>query len=122
MKKKSRVLPLKKSSLFQEVFEKGKTFSSENVLLKASFSKLAGDNVFLGYAVANHPSFSVVKKNRIKRLLKNGVYKSLSFIDRKVPSGFFVLSFVGNFTPSSQLLFKNVSSAFKKAASIPHNT
>ena len=122
MEKNSRVLPLKKKDFFKKVFEDGFCFSSGNVLLKTLFSKTSNNEIYIGFAVSKKASFSVVKKNKVKRLLKNGVVQNLAFIEENVSSGHFVLFFSGRSLPEAKSLFKNVLAAFKKVVAKKNNT
>ena len=123
VKKKSSVSSLKKNSFFTEVFNNGVSFAYEDIVLKASFSAPSEKDIFIGYAVSKIPSFNAVKKNRIKRLLKQGVIENLSFVEKNDSPGNYILLFVGPSLPeNSKNLFINVLSVFKKSLASKKNT
>ena len=115
LKKNSRVFLLKKNSSFKKVFSDGLAFSSGKIILNASFDSPEKNFVFIGFAVSKKPSFNSVKKNRVKRLLKEAVIKNISFISENVPAGSYVVFFNGSRVPRSLSDLKDVLVVFKKA-------
>ncbi len=114
LKKNSRVFLLKKNSSFKKIFSVGVSFSSGKIILNASFDSPEKNFVFIGFAVSKKPSFNSVKKNRVKRLLKETVIKNISFISENVPAGSYVVFFNGSQAPRSLSSLKDVLLVFKK--------
>ncbi len=114
LKKNKRVFLLKKNSSFKKIFSDGLAFSSGKIILNACFDSPEKKIVFIGFAVSKKPAFNSVKKNRVKRLLKEAVIKNISFISENVPAGSYVVFFNGSNSPGSLSDLKDVLLAFKK--------
>ena len=67
-----------------------------------------------GFAVVKNPHFNAVKKNRIKRLLKEAVIKKIDFINESFSSRDYIIAFRGSPVTDSEYIFKNVFSVLKK--------
>tara|TARA_B100001250_G_scaffold231803_1_gene199024 strand:+ start:361 stop:741 length:381 start_codon:yes stop_codon:yes gene_type:complete len=115
LKKNSRVFLLKKNSSFKKIFSDGVSFSSGKIILNACIDGPEKNFVFIGFAVSKKSTFNSVKKNRVKRLLKEAVIKNISFIGENVPSGSYVVFFNGSRAPASLSDLKDVLLVFKKA-------
>ena len=86
-KNNKRVFILKKNTSFKKIFYLGLSFSSGDIVLMALFRSGELGLVNIGFAVAKRPSFNSVKKNRIKRLLKEAVLKNIGFVNENFSSG-----------------------------------
>ena len=75
-----------------------------------------------GFAVVKNPHFNAVKKNRIKRLLKEAVIKKIDFINESFSSGDYIIAFRGSPVTDSEYIFKNVFSVLKKVVLSKKNT
>lgn len=114
LKKNSRIFLLKKNSSFKKVFSEGLTFSSGKIILNACFDRPEKNIVFIGFAVSKKTSFNSVKKNIIKRFLKEATIKNISFITENVPAGNYVVFFKGPQVPESLNDLMDVLLVFKK--------
>ncbi len=121
-KNNKRVFILKKNTSFKKIFSLGLSFSSGDIVLMALFRAGELGLVNIGFAVAKRPSFNSVKKNRIKRLLKEAVLKNIGFVNENFSSGDYVVLYNGSYTPSSAKVSHGVLCAFKKLAPNKLNT
>ena len=121
-KNNKRVFILKKNTSFKKIFSLGLSFSSGDIVLMALFRAEGLGLVNIGFAVAKRPSFNSVKRNRIKRLLKEAVLKNIGFVNENFSSGDYVVLYNGSYTPSSAKISHGVLSAFKKLAPNKLNT
>ena len=121
-KNNKRVFILKKNTSFKKIFSLGLSFSSGDIVLMALFRAGGLGLVNIGFAVAKRPSFNSVKKNRIKRLLKEAVLKNIGFVNENFSSGDYVVLYNGSYTPSSAKVSHGVLCAFKKLAPNKLNT
>ncbi|MDG2147866.1 MAG: ribonuclease P protein component [Flavobacteriaceae bacterium] len=121
-KNNKRVFILKKNTSFKKIFSLGLSFSSGDIVLMALFRARELGLVNIGFAVARHPSFNSVKKNRIKRLLKEAVLKNIGFVNENFSSGDYIVLYNGSYVPSSSKVSTGVLCAFKKLAPNKLNT
>ena len=113
-KNNKRVFILKKNTSFKKIFSLGLSFSSGDIILMALFRSGELGLVNIGFAVAKRPSLNSVKKNRIKRLLKEAVLKNIGFVNENFSSGDYIVLYSGSYPPSSAKIYPAVLSAFKK--------
>ena len=121
-KNNKRVFILKKNTSFKKIFSLGLSFSSGDIVLMALFRSGELGLVNIGFAVAKRPSFNSVKKNRIKRLLKEAVLKNIGFVNENFSSGDYIVLYNGSYPPSSAKISRAVLSSFKKLAPNKLNT
>ena len=121
-KNNKRVFILKKNTSFKKIFSLGLSFSSGDIVLMGLFRAGELGLVNIGFAVAKRPSLNSVKKNRIKRLLKEAVLKNIGFVNENFSSGDYIVLYNGSYTPSSAKISHGVLSAFKKLAPNKLNT
>jgi len=121
-KNNKKVFVLKKNSSFKKIFSLGFSFSSGDIVLMALLREGGLDIVNIGFAVAKKPSFSSVKKNRIKRLLKEAVLKNIDFVNENFSPGDYIVLYSGSYLPSSEKVSRGVLCAFKKLATNKLNT
>ena len=121
-KNNKKVFVLKKNTSFQKIFSLGFSFSSGDIVLMALLRDGGLGLVNIGFAVAKKPSFNSVKKNRIKRLLKEAVLKNIGFVNENFSPGDYVVLYSGSFLPSSEKVCRGVLCAFKKLATNKLNT
>lgn len=121
-KNNKRVFILKKNTSFKKIFSLGLSFSSGDIVLMALFRAGGLGLVNIGFAVAKRPSFNSVKRNRIKRLLKEAVLKNIGFVNENFSSGDYIVLYNGSYTPSSAKVSHGVLCAFKKLAPNKLNT
>ena len=121
-KNNKKVFVLKKNSSFKKIFSLGFSFSSGDIVLMALLREGVLDIVNVGFAVAKKPSLNSVKKNRIKRLLKEAVLKNIGFVNEYFSPGDYIVLYRGSYLPSSEQVSQGVLSAFKKLATNKLNT
>ena len=121
-KNNKRVFILKKNTSFKKIFSLGLSFSSGDIVLMALFRSRELGLVNIGFAVAKRPSLNSVKKNRIKRLLKEAVLKNIGFVNENFNSGDYIVLYSGSYPPSLAKISHAVLSAFKKLAPNKLNT
>ena len=121
-KNSKRVFILKKNSSFNKLFSTGKSFHSGDIVLKSFVNDNELNMIRFGFAVVKNPHFNAVKKNRIKRLLKEAVIKKIDFINESFSSGDYIIAFQGSPVTDSEHIFKNVFSVLKKVVLSKKNT
>ena len=121
-KNNKKVFFLKKNSSFKKIFSLGFSFSSGDIVLMALLREGVLDIVNVGFAVAKKPSLNSVKKNRIKRLLKEAVLKNIGFVNEYFSPGDYIVLYSGSYLPSSEKVSSGVLCAFKKLATNKLNT
>ena len=121
-RKNNKVFVLKKNSSFKKIFSLGLSFSSGDIVLMALLREGVLDIVNIGFAVAKKPSFNSVKKNKIKRLLKEAVLKNIGFVNENFSPGDYIVLYSGSYLPSSEQVSRGVLSTFKKLSTNMLNT
>ncbi len=114
-KNNKKVFVLKKNPSFKKIFSLGFSFSSGDIVLMALLRDGGLDIVNIGFAVGKKPSFNSVKKNRIKRLLKEAVLKNIGFVNENFSPGDYIVLYSGSYLPSSEKVSSGVLCAFKNS-------